>query len=95
MEIVVDMLLNHQPIIIVVELVILPQEHFWVQVLQVHYLAEMVEHPVEVGTQVMDETILIVIGVILIEIIMVGLYLVQDLEHFFIVADFAIKIAHL
>jgi hypothetical protein len=47
---------------------------------------EIVEHPVEVGTQVMDETILIVIGVILIETIMVGLYLVQDLEHFFIVA---------
>jgi hypothetical protein len=75
------MLLNHQSIIIVVELVILPQEHFWVLVLLVQFLVEIVERPVEVGTQVMDETILIVVGVIPTAIIILGKHLEQDLVH--------------
>jgi hypothetical protein len=50
---------------------------------------------VEVTTKTIVAVVILVVGIVLEQIVMVGLYLVQDLEHFFIVADFAIKIAHL
>jgi len=47
----------------------------------VQFLVAIQEHPVEIGTQVMDETILIAVGVTLIPIIILGKHLEQVLVH--------------